>query len=111
MGKTSECTRTAPKKATRSKAASTARGAARKPVTFTIEAPHANRVDIAGTLTNWNLKPMKRGKNGTWTTTFRPLPGTYEYKFLIDHQWIEDPNNDDKVHDGHGGHNSVCRVE
>ena len=49
---------------------------------------------------------MKRAKDGTWKTTFRPLPGTYEYKFLIDHQWTEDPDNGDKTHDGHGGHKS-----
>lgn len=111
MGKTSDRSKKTPKTTARSKTASVARTNGRQTVTFKIHAPHAQRVDIAGTLTNWELKPMKRAKDGTWKTTFRPLPGTYEYKFLIDHQWMEDPDNDDKTHDGHGGHNSVCRVE
>lgn len=111
MGKTRGQTKNEPKRTARSAKAPAARTAARKTVTFKIHAPDAQRVDIAGTLTNWELKPMKRAKDGTWKTTFRPLPGTYEYKFLIDHQWMEDPNNGDKTHDGHGGHNSVCHVE
>jgi 1,4-alpha-glucan branching enzyme len=85
--------------------------AGRKTVTFQLEAPHAGRVDYAGTLTQWELKPMKRGKDGTWKTTFRPQQGTYEYKFLVDHQWIEDPANHERTSDNHGGFNSVCRVE
>jgi len=82
----------------------------RKSVTFSLHAPGAQTVDVAGTFTNWSLKPMKMGKNGTWTATFRQPPGTYEYKFLVNHQWMEDPNNHEKVGDGHGGHNSVRRV-
>ena len=84
---------------------------ARKTVTFKLHAPDAQIVDIAGSFNNWTLKPMKRGKNGTWTATFRPLPGIYEYKFLIDHRWVEDPGHHDKTSDGHGGFNSVCRAE
>ena len=84
---------------------------ARKTVTFKVHAPDAQIVDIAGSFNNWTLKPMKRRKNGTWTATFRPLPGTYEYKFLIDHRWVEDPSHHDKTSDGHGGFNSVCRAE
>jgi len=83
----------------------------RKAVTFKLHAPGAQTVDVAGTFSNWTLKPMKKGKNGTWTATFRHPPGTYEYKFLVNHQWMEDPNNHEKVGDGHGGHNSVRRVD
>ncbi len=93
-------------KATASKAA-----LSRKTLTFKIHAPDARNVDIAGSFNNWELKPMKRGKDGTWKATFRPQPGTYEYKFLVDHRWMEDPAHHDKVSDGHGGFNSVCRSE
>ena len=83
----------------------------RKTITFRLHAPGAQTVDVAGTFTNWTLKPMKRSKNGTWTATFRPQPGTHEYKFLVNHRWMEDPDNHEKVGDGHGGHNSVRRVD
>jgi 1,4-alpha-glucan branching enzyme len=83
---------------------------ARKTVTFKIHAPEARTVDIAASINNWILKPMKRGKDGIWMTSFRPPPGIYEYKFLIDHHWVDDPNNHDKISDGHGGVNSVCRA-
>lgn len=83
----------------------------RKTLTFKIHAPDARNVDIAGSFNNWELKPMKRGKDGTWKATFRLQPGTYEYKFLVDHRWTEDPAHHDKVSDGHGGFNSVCRSE
>jgi len=101
------------KKSTRGKVAPKpkSRAANRKTVTFSLHAPDAERVDFAGTLTNWELKPMKRAKDGIWKTTFRPAPGVYEYKFLIDHRWVEDPVNHDRVSDGHGGSNCVCRVE
>ena len=83
----------------------------RKSVIFQIHAPEAKTVDIAGTFSSWTLKPMKRGKDGTWKATFRPQPGTHQYKFLVDHRWMEDPANHDKAHDGHGGFNSVRKVE
>ena len=114
--KKSEKTKAArtPVKRTASAGAKTKRRAAttaRKSITFKLHAPDAQIVDIAGSFNNWTLKPMKRGKDGIWKTTFRPPPGIYEYKFLIDHRWMEDPSHQDKTSDGHGGSNSVCRVQ
>lgn len=116
MGKTNDLNKAArakapsAKKKAAPKPAASKTSAARKSLTFKIHAPDAKSVDVAGSFNNWILKPMKRGKDGTWKATFRPLPGIYEYKFLVDHLWMEDPAHQDKVSDGHGGFNSVCRL-
>lgn len=86
-------------------------GSGHSTVTFRFHAPHATKVDVAGTFSNWTLKQMRKRKDGTWTTSLRPKPGTHEYKFVVDHEWIEDPDNPEKVNNGYGGCNSVCRVE
>jgi 1,4-alpha-glucan branching enzyme len=88
----------------------TTQAAKRKTVTFRLHAPHAAKVDVAGSFSNWTLRQMKKRKDGTWTTSLRPEPGLHQYKFLVDHEWIEDPNNPDKVENEYGSCNSICRV-
>lgn len=83
----------------------------RRTITFRYHAPDARTVDIAGSFNNWTLKQLKRSKDGTWKTIFRPKPGTYEYKFLVDHRWTEDPGNPETVDNDCGSFNSVCRVD
>jgi 5'-AMP-activated protein kinase regulatory beta subunit len=48
---------------------------------------------IAGDFNGWDpmTHPMKKGKEGVWTISFDLLPGTYEYKFLVDGEWQTDP--------------------
>lgn len=91
--------------------------AARKPaprrcsVTFKFHAPHAGSVDVAGTFNSWQLRALKKGKDGMWKTNIRPLPGRYEYKFLVDHQWMPDPENTNRVQDEYGNENSVLELD
>jgi 1,4-alpha-glucan branching enzyme len=62
--------------------------ASRKKETFTLNAPEANSVALAGDFTSWELtpKPMKKNKDGVWKTTVALGPGRYEYKFIVDGQ-------------------------
>lgn len=83
-------------------------------IEFTIYAPKAKRVMIAGDFNNWstNADPMyNRSGEGVWTITI-PLPqGRYEYKFYLDgEKWIPDPGNPEVVDDGFQGLNSVLIV-
>ncbi|GAB4316676.1 MAG: hypothetical protein Kow0074_04770 [Candidatus Zixiibacteriota bacterium] len=100
-----------------SRAAKSSVKTARKPapkrcsVNFTIFAPHARSVDVAGSFNGWELKPLKKGKDGTWKVNVRPKPGRYEYKFLVDHQWITDPANPESNIDPNGNVNSVITLE
>ncbi|MCS7184764.1 MAG: glycogen-binding domain-containing protein, partial [bacterium] len=38
-------------------------------------------------------------------------PGRYEYKFIVDGNWKEDPLNPNKKDDGYGGFNSVVEIK
>lgn len=67
--------------------------AAKKKVCFTLEAPNAQSVLLAGCFTNWSddARPLKRQKTGAWKTNVSLAPGTYRYRFLVDGQWTDDP--------------------
>lgn len=64
-------------------------------VTFSFDSPDAEEVILFGDFNNWNSKkhPMFKDKNGIWVKTIMLAPGNYEYKFLVDGQWKEDPKN------------------
>jgi 1,4-alpha-glucan branching enzyme len=77
-------------------------------VNFTIEAPHAESVKIAGDFSEWSLKAMeKRGK--TWETTLALAPGRYEYRYVADGEWVSDPSAA-ACPNTFGSHNSVVLV-
>jgi 1,4-alpha-glucan branching enzyme len=62
-----------------------------KKVEFNLHAPEAKAAFLAGEFNQWDIRsmPMKRGKHGNWKIKVSLLPGRYEYKFLVDNQWIE----------------------
>lgn len=68
----------------------------------------ASRVMLSGNFNNWstNSLPMKRTDSG-WVAIQKLKPGKYLYKFIVDGQWIHDPNNNRKEADGASGYNSI----
>ena len=81
--------------------------------TFSVEAPDANQVYVAGEFNNWNPTATRLTDDdgdGTFTTTVDLAPGRYAYKFVVDGNWKEDPNATEFVDDGFGGKNSVIEV-
>ncbi len=68
-------------------------------------------VQVAGSMNSW--QPQAMTKQGTsWVANF-PDQGwgdELQYKFVVDGNWIADPNNPNKVDDGYGGFNSVLGV-
>ena len=72
----------------------------------------AENVVLSGSFNKWNedVFKMKRNDEG-WTITLKLRPDTYYYKFIVDGNWIEDPNNPDKVINEYGGFNSVVSIE
>ncbi|MEW5702333.1 MAG: glycogen-binding domain-containing protein [Candidatus Zixiibacteriota bacterium] len=79
-------------------------------MTFRLSAPDATDVTIGGSFSNWALRPLKRRRDGIWSVTIRLAPGTYDYKFLVDDQWVTDPENPHTVPDPFGGQNSLRTV-
>ena len=84
----------------------------RRRIEFTLEAPAAGEVIVAGDFNNWNLKshPMKKAGNGIWNRTMVLPVGTYEYKFLIDGNWRLDPQNRQVSRNCFGSLNNVLRL-
>lgn len=79
---------------------------------FVLDAPHAGAVAVAGSFNDWSpdVCPLKRGKDGAWQATLLLPPGRYEYRFVVDGQWRDDPACDERVPNGHGSENCVRRV-
>jgi chromosome partitioning protein len=80
---------------------------------FIYKAPKANCVKIAGTFNNWNTSEeslMERRKDGTWSKCVSLVPGTHQYRFLIDDEWVADQNNSNQVNNPFGGKNSVIKI-
>jgi hypothetical protein len=77
--------------------------------TFLVYDPNAAVVEIAGSFTNWQRRPMFRNTAdpGMWGVKYDLPPGTYQYKFVIDGNWIVDPENLQPLPDGQGNINSA----
>lgn len=75
-----------------------ARKTPKKKAVFTLNAPAAKQVQIAGDFTGWQQSPveLKQLKDGSWKTTISLEPGRYEYRFIVDGDWQDDPGC--KVH-------------
>lgn len=55
-------------------------------------------------------KLMKQTKPDIWELTVPVQSGRYEYKFVVDNTWIEDPENPETITNEFGGKNSVLEV-
>ena len=82
----------------------------KKSVMFTLDAPSGLGVSVAGSFNDWTPQAMAKGPDGLWRITVQLAQGTYEYRFLVDADWREDPNNPRKTQNVFGGYNSVCDV-
>lgn len=72
----------------------------------------AQAVFIAGTFNEWRPEamPMIQLGEGRWRKELVLPPGRYEYRFVVDGEWITDPLAPDQVPNPHGGYNSVLIV-
>jgi hypothetical protein len=67
-------------------------------------------VFIAGTFSRWLPLPMSGQKDGTFREELPLQSGTYEYKFIVDGNWITDPDNAHWARSDIGTINSVAEV-
>jgi 1,4-alpha-glucan branching enzyme len=86
--------------------------ARKKRVCFALLAPDAEQVTLAGEFNGWDpeARPMNRDKKGLWSTTMSLAPGEYQYRFVVDGEWQNDPNCEAVVENELGGVNNVCVV-
>ena len=85
----------------------------KKRVTFSVHAPHARDVAVAGTFNDWDpsSRPLSREAGGSWTVTFYLAPGSYEYRFVVDGIWTDDPCCTTRCWNQYGGENCILEVK
>ena len=74
--------------------------------------PAATAVGIAGTFNDWSpgASPMVPMGEGRWLKELVLAPGTYEYLFVADGEWLADPHAQATAPNPFGGVNSVITV-
>jgi 1,4-alpha-glucan branching enzyme len=77
--------------------------------TVRLETPGATSVAITGTFCDWSPEghPLNRDSHGVWKAVLTLPPGRYEYRFLVDGQWENDPACTERVPSPFGSENCV----
>jgi 1,4-alpha-glucan branching enzyme len=85
----------------------------KKRIEFSLLAPDAQTVALVADFTAWeqNAANLKKQKNGRWKTTVHLEPGTYQYRYLVDGRWQDDPECVQRVVNPFGGENCVKVVD
>lgn len=70
------------------------------------------RVAIAGSFNDWKPLDMSYDRlKHSWVYRLSLQPGLYEYKFIVDEEWLVDPDNSNTVMDARGNINSVLQIK
>jgi 1,4-alpha-glucan branching enzyme len=81
--------------------------------TFILDHAESGEVFLCGDFNQWapqSLRMIRRDCSGRWEKRLTLLPGRYEYKFIVDGQWISDPLGSAEVPNPYGSSNSVVEV-
>ncbi len=81
-------------------------------VVLTFYAPAARMVGVAGSFNDWNpqASPLEHTADGEWSIRLMLRSGQYEYRFVADGVWDDDPQAVQRVANPYGGFNSVLNV-
>jgi 1,4-alpha-glucan branching enzyme len=81
-------------------------------VTLTFFAPEARVVQVAGTFNGWHpeANPLEQAEAGEWIARLMLKSGQYEYRFVVDGEWSDDPQATQSAANPYGGLNSVLKV-
>ena len=82
-------------------------------VQFSLEAPGATSVAVAGDFSGWNpaYQLSDSDGDGIWTGRIPVQPGVHTYMFVVDgSEWITDPRAERYQDDGFGNRNAVLAV-
>ena len=80
---------------------------------FSLVAPQAGSVFLSGDFNLWNHSshPLKKGKDGKWKISLPLSPGPYQYRFLVDGEWQNDPSSTECVANPFGTSNCLKSVK
>ncbi|MGD0905828.1 MAG: isoamylase early set domain-containing protein [Terracidiphilus sp.] len=81
-------------------------------IILTLLDPAARQVNLAGNFNGWRPEttPMKNTGAGKWVVRLMLRSGQYEYRFVVDGRWIEDPGASQRVASPYGGFNSILKL-
>ena len=79
-------------------------------IALTLSQPDAKSVFVAGSFNQWSQTPLVPDGQGRWVGSLTLPPGRYEYLFVVDGEWLADPNAPEAVENPFGGKNSVVVV-
>ena len=81
----------------------------KKIVNFEFPSPEVKDASLVGNFNQWDPRanPMKKDKKGTWNATIFLEPGRYEYRFVADGTWENDPSCPSCVDNEFGSKNCV----
>ena len=81
-------------------------------IEFKITLPQAQTVAVVGTFNGWDPSrmPLRNEGGGVWRVLVQLNPGRYEYRYVVDGQWQEDPAAKEFAPNPFGGRNSVVTV-
>jgi 1,4-alpha-glucan branching enzyme len=82
------------------------------PIRIEYSHPTARSVSVAGCFNHWNpqARALIRDGGGHWHQELSLPPGTYQYRLVVDGEWIPDPAARESVPNPFGGWNSVLKV-
>jgi len=73
--------------------------------------PDARKVIVSGSFNGWNKKRLKMYRaQDSWMLPIYLREGTHAYKFIVDKQWMVDPDNKHIRPDGSGQYNSFLGI-
>jgi len=83
------------------------------PVHLEFYSPAALEVFVAGSFNDWapRATPLRKRGKGEWSADLSLKPGSYEYRFVVDGKWVEDPKAPAFALNPFGGRNSVLKTE
>jgi len=81
-------------------------------ICFRYHDPEAEAVFLSGSFNGWNpeANPLKKNREDVWSTVVNLFPGIYEYRFIADGLWKNDPACDQYYLNRYGDYNCVLMV-
>ena len=82
-------------------------------VIFIYKDTHAKKVQLVGDFNSWEPErdPFNvKEADGVWFKALPLEPGSYQYRYVVDGKWKEDPNNSEYIVNEFGEKNSVLNV-
>jgi len=83
-------------------------------VLFTLREEEARSVHVVGDFNDWTPSQEARLEpqgEGLFAARLQLEPGVYQYRFIVDGRWIEDPANPRTMPAPFGGRNSVLEID